>query len=245
MNFKNKIVLITGASRGIGAETANTFEKLGALVIGSATSNQGVKIISNTLISKQSVGLKIDFSKEEDIKNAFNLMKKSNILPDIVVNNAGITRDNIIFRLSEDDWAEVINTNLTSVFKLSKMAVRYMIKKRWGRIINIGSVVSFSGSSGQTNYCASKAGIIGFSKALAQEIATRNITVNVVAPGFIQTNMTDRLSPKQKQNILQKIPLQKIGSPKNIAEVVAFLASDHAEYITGQTIHVNGGMYMA
>ena len=246
MNFKEKTVLVTGASRGIGAEIANTFAKLGAFVIGSATSEQGAETITDALIkSGKGMGIKIDFSAKEDIDAAFGLMKKNNALPDIVVNNAGITRDNLMLRLSEEDWSAVIDTNLTSVFKLSKAAMRHMMKQRWGRIINIGSIVGSSGNPGQTNYCASKAGVIGFSKALAQEVATRNITVNVIAPGFIQTDMTDKLTSEQKQAILQKIPLQKIGSPKDIAQMAVFLASDHAGYITGQTLHVDGGMYMA
>jgi len=246
MNFKEKTVLVTGASRGIGAEIANTFAKLGAFVIGSATSEQGAKNITDAITKAgKGMGIKIDFSAKEDIDAAFDLMKKNNALPDIVVNNAGITRDNLMLRLSEEDWSAVIDTNLTSVFKLSKAAMRHMMKQRWGRIINIGSIVGSSGNPGQTNYCASKAGVTGFSKALAQEVATRNITVNVIAPGFIQTDMTDKLTSEQKQAILQKIPLQKIGSPKDIAEAAVFLASDHAGYITGQTLHVNGGMYMA
>lgn len=246
MNFKEKTVLVTGASRGIGAEIANTFAKLGAFVIGSATSEQGAEIITDVLIkSGKGIGVKVDFSAKEDIESAFDFMRKNNTLPDIVVNNAGITRDNLMLRLSEEDWSAVIDTNLTSVFKLSKAAMRHMMKQRWGRIINIGSIVGSSGNPGQTNYCASKAGVIGFSKALAQEASTRNITVNVIAPGFIQTDMTDKLTFEQKQAILQKIPLQKIGSPKDIAEMAVFLASDNASYITGQTLHVNGGMYMA
>ena len=246
MNFKDKVVLVTGASRGIGAEIAKIFAQLGAFVIGSATSDQGAQNITDTLAETgKGIGVKINFSVKKDIEVAFHSMKENKMLPDVLINNAGITRDNLMIRLSEEDWLAVINANLESVFKLSKAAMRHMMKQRWGRIINIGSVVGSSGNPGQTNYCASKAGVIGFSKALAQEVATRNITVNVIAPGFIQTDMTDKLTPEQKEAILQQIPLQKIGTPKDIAEAAVFLASDNAGYITGQTLHVNGGMYMA
>lgn len=245
MIFEGKTVLVTGASRGIGSEIAKTFVKLGAFVIGSATSEKSAKNITSKLKKYgKGIGIKMDLSAKTDIDTFFDFMRKGINLPDILVNNAGITRDNLTLRLSEKDWSEVIDINLSSIFKLSKWAIRHMIKKRWGRIINIGSIVASSGNPGQTNYCASKAGMIAFSKSLAQEVASRNITVNVISPGFIKTDMTDKLTCKQKQAILNKIPLKTVGIPKDIAEAVMFIASDHSGYITGHTLHINGGMYM-
>ena len=246
MSFNGKVVLVTGASRGIGAEIAKTFAEQGATVIGTATSEAGAQQIFNTLqkIHEACYGHKLNVTKTEEIQALFEWMKAGPGLPDIVINNAGITKDNLMMRLSEADWLDVIHTNLDSVFHLSKAAIRHMMKKRWGRIINIGSVVGSAGNPGQANYCASKAGIIGFSKSLAQEIASRGVTVNVISPGFIQTDMTDKLTDAQKAAILAQIPAQKLGKPKDIASAAAFLASEAAAYITGQTLHVNGGMYM-
>ena len=246
MSFTDKVVLVTGASRGIGAEIARQFAQAGAMVIGTATTDSGAEKIEKALQAYgKGHGLKLNVTSTQDIDMVFKWMKDNAGAPDIVVNNAGITKDNLMMRLSEEDWIDVIQTNLNSVFAISKASIRHMMKKRWGRIINIGSVVGSSGNPGQANYCASKAGVIGFSKSLANEIASRNITVNVVAPGFIQTDMTDQLTEEQKQAIINQVPAQSLGEPKDIAAATLFLASDGARYMTGQTLHVNGGMYMA
>jgi len=244
-NFKNKSILITGASKGIGLEMAKTFAKHKAFVIGTSTSKESVKSITKAIGENgNGFGIKVDFNFKEDINIAFQYIKKYGKLPDILINNAGITDDHLMLRLSEKKWKDVINVNLNSVFKISQMFMLRMIKKKWGRIINIGSVVASSGNAGQTNYCASKAGIIGLSKALAQEVASRNITVNVISPGFIKTDMTEILNDKQKIDIISKIPLKSMGQTKDIASMALYLASNYAGYITGQTLHVNGGMYM-
>ncbi|WP_432772864.1 3-oxoacyl-ACP reductase FabG [Francisella salimarina] len=247
MSLNGKIALVTGASRGIGFEVAQALATRGAMIIGTATSQGSAEKFENKMKSKgfQARGLVLNISDIESIKNFFAEVKAEKLVIDILVNNAGITRDNLMMRMSEDEWEAVINTNLSSIFRMSKECVRGMMKKRWGRIISIGSVVGSAGNPGQTNYCAAKAGVIGFSKSLAYEVATRNITVNVVAPGFIATDMTDKLTDEQKSFISTKIPSGQMGEPKDIATTVAFLASDDAKYITGQTIHVNGGMYMA
>ncbi|QWU98828.1 3-oxoacyl-ACP reductase FabG [Francisella salimarina] len=247
MSLNGKIALVTGASRGIGFEVAQALATRGAMVIGTATSQGSAEKFENEMKNKgfQARGLVLNISDIESIKNFFSEVKAEKLVIDILVNNAGITRDNLMMRMSEDEWEAVINTNLSSIFRMSKECVRGMMKKRWGRIISIGSVVGSAGNPGQTNYCAAKAGVIGFSKSLAYEVATRNITVNVVAPGFIATDMTDKLTDEQKSFISTKIPSGQMGEPKDIATTVAFLASDDAKYITGQTIHVNGGMYMA
>ncbi|MBK2124481.1 3-oxoacyl-ACP reductase FabG [Fangia hongkongensis] len=245
MSFNEKVILVTGASRGIGKAIAKAFLQQGATVIGTATSESGAQKIEDSLKEYGNIhGQKLNITSIEDIKAIFDWMKANTGLPDVLVNNAGITKDNLMMRLSEEDWLDVLHTNLDSVFHLSKAAIRHMMKKRNGRIITIGSVVGSSGNPGQANYCASKAGVIGFSKSLAQEVASRNITVNVVAPGFIQTDMTDKLTDEQKTAIMGQIPSQKLGSPQDIAEATVFLASEGAHYITGQTLHVNGGMYM-
>lgn len=247
MSLNGKIALVTGASRGIGFEVAQALATRGAMVIGTATSQGSAEKFENEMKNKgfQARGLVLNISDIESIRNFFAEVKAEKLVIDILVNNAGITRDNLMMRMSEDEWEAVINTNLSSIFRMSKECVRGMMKKRWGRIISIGSVVGSAGNPGQTNYCAAKAGVIGFSKSLAYEVATRNITVNVVAPGFIATDMTDKLTDEQKSFISTKIPSGQMGEPKDIATTVAFLASDDAKYITGQTIHVNGGMYMA
>lgn len=247
MSLNEKTVLITGASRGIGNQVANTMAEKGAFVIGTATSQASADKFEQSMSDKgyKAKGMVLNISDAESIKNLFAELKAAKLTIDILVNNAGITRDNLMMRMTDDEWNSVINTNLSSIFKISKECVRGMMKKRWGRIISIGSVVASAGNPGQANYCAAKAGVIGFSKSLAYETSTRGITVNVVAPGFIATDMTDKLTDEQKSFIATKIPSGQLGEPKDIAEAVAFLASDGAKYITGQTIHVNGGMYMA
>jgi 3-oxoacyl-[acyl-carrier protein] reductase len=247
MSLNEKTVLITGASRGIGHAIALTLAKQGALVIGTATSENSAKKFEQDLTAQgyKAKGMVLNISEIESIKNFFVELKSEKTTIDILVNNAGITRDNLMMRMSDDEWNAVINTNLSSIFRMSKECVRGMMKKRWGRIISIGSVVASAGNPGQANYCAAKAGVIGFSKSLAYEVSTRGITVNVVAPGFIATDMTDKLTDEQKSFIAAKIPSGQMGEPADIAETVAFLASDGARYITGQTLHVNGGMYMA
>ena len=242
-NFSEKVVLVTGASRGIGKEIAKVFAAGGATVIGTATSENGASKISEYL-GENGKGLVLNVTDSDSIAALFDSIKSDFGGVDILVNNAGITRDNLMMRMKDEEWDDIITTNLNSVFKISKAVLRHMMKKREGRIINIGSVVGSSGNPGQANYCASKAGLLGFTKSLAQEVASRGITVNTVAPGFIQTDMTEELNDEQKDTILSKVPANRLGKPEEIASTVAFLASDTAAYITGETIHVNGGMYM-
>lgn len=241
-----KIVLVTGASRGIGQAIAFALGKAGATVIGTATSESGAEKIAAALKEQniKGAGFVLDVGSQESVDAVFSKMESDFGLPHIVVNNAGITRDTLLMRMKQDDWDEVINTNLSSIFRVSKAALKGMTKARWGRIINIGSVVGSMGNMGQTNYAAAKAGIMGFAKSLAREVGSRNITVNNVAPGFIDTDMTKELPENHKTLLLNQIPLGRLGQPEEIASVVAFLASDAAGYITGETIHVNGGMYM-
>ena len=241
-----KISLVTGASRGIGAAIAVEMARQGFYVIGTATTNEGAKIITQTfeLNNLNGEGLQLDVNSNESIDD---LIKK--IITDIgeinvLVNNAGITRDTLLMRMKDEDWDAVINTNLKSVYKLSQAVIKGMMKSRFGRIINITSVVGHMGNAGQTNYAATKAGISGFTKSLAQEIGSRGITVNCVAPGFIDTDMTRSLNPEHKDKLISLIPLARLGHPDEVAKVVCFLASDDAAYITGETIHVNGGMLM-
>lgn len=238
-----KIALVTGASRGIGAAIANVLAEKGFYVIGTATRTEGAAQISKALGNKGE-GRVLDVANLEQVAGFIKELQDESKMPSVLINNAGITRDNLMIRMSEEDWAAVINTNLTSIFRLSKACLRTMMKAEWGRIISIGSVVATTGNPGQENYCAAKAGVIGFSKSLAQEIGSRNITVNVVAPGFIETDMTSDLKEDWKNALLERIPLKRIGKPEDIAHAVAFLASNEANYITGQTIHVNGGMAM-
>lgn len=242
-NFSEKVVLVTGASRGIGKEIAKVFAAGGATVIGTATSENGASKISEYL-GENGKGLVLNVTDSDSIAALFDSIKSDFGGVDILVNNAGITRDNLMMRMKDEEWDDIITTNLNSVFKISKAVLRHMMKKREGRIINIGSVVGSSGNPGQANYCASKAGLLGFTKSLAQEVASRGITVNTVAPGFIQTDMTEELNDEQKDTILSKVPANRLGKPQEIAGAVAFLASDMAAYINGETLHVNGGMYM-
>lgn len=238
-----KIALVTGASRGIGRAIAEELVSKGFTVIGTATSEKGADAISDYL-GENGKGLVLNVTSLESINALLEQIKQLFGDIDVLVNNAGITRDNLMMRMKEEDWDIILQTNLSSVFHLSKAVLRSMMKKRFGRIISIGSVVGSMGNPGQANYCAAKAGIIGFSKALAKEVASRGITVNVVAPGFIATDMTDALTEEQKAATLAQVPAGRLGEPKDIAKAVAFLASDDAAYITGETLHVNGGMYM-
>ncbi|WP_413728669.1 3-oxoacyl-ACP reductase FabG [Sodalis sp. RH19] len=243
MSFEGKIALVTGASRGIGRAIAELLAERGATVVGTATSEQGADAIS-AYLGNRGKGLQLNVSDIASIDSLLEKMRAEFGEADILVNNAGITRDNLLMRMKEDEWQSILDTNLTSVFRMSKAVMRAMMKKRYGRIITIGSVVGSMGNAGQANYAAAKAGLIGFSKSLAREVASRGITVNVVAPGFIATDMTDALTDDHRADILSRIPANRLGDPKEIASAVAFFASDEAAYITGETIHVNGGMYM-
>ena len=240
--MQNKIALVTGATRGIGRAIAEELASKGAFVIGTATSEKGADTISAYLGDKGK-GLVLNVADKESIDAVLEQIKEQFGDIDILVNNAGITRDNLLMRMKDEEWFDIMQTNLTSVFHLSKAMLRSMMKKRFGRIITIGSVVGSMGNPGQSNYCAAKAGLIGFSKGLAK--ASRGITVNVVAPGFIATDMTEVLTEEQKAGILGNVPAGRLGEPKDIAKAVAFLASDDAAYITGTTLHVNGGLYMS
>jgi len=242
--MQGKIALVTGATRGIGRAVAEELVSKGAFVIGTATSEKGAESIS-AYLGEKGKGLVLNVADQASIDAVLEQIKQEFGDIDILVNNAGITRDNLLMRMKDEEWFDILQTNLSSVYHLSKAVLRTMMKKRFGRIINIGSVVGSMGNAGQTNYCAAKAGLIGFSKALAKEVASRGITVNVVAPGFIATDMTDILSEELKNNLLTQIPAGRLGEPKDIAKAVAFLASEDASYINGTTLHVNGGMYMS
>jgi len=241
-SLTGKVALVTGASRGIGKAIATQLQSLGATVVGTATSEHGADKISEYLGAGN--GLVLNVTCDDSISALFAGIKEVHGAIDILVNNAGITRDNLFMRMKDDEWQDIIDTNLTSVFKVSKAAIRPMMKKRNGRIINIGSVVGSMGNAGQVNYSTAKAGLLGFTKSLAREIASRGITVNTIAPGFIDTDMTQSLTDEQKEGIFSQVPANRLGKPEEIASTVAFLASDAAAYITGETIHVNGGMYM-
>ncbi len=241
-----KIALVTGASRGIGRATLHELGRRGALVIGTATSERGAAEIEAGLAAAGLEGegrvLDVTSAEQVDALVAEVLTRHGRI--DILVNNAGITRDNLLMRMKDEEWAAILDTDLTSVFRMCRAVLKPMMKARWGRIISIASVVGVAGNGGQTNYAAAKAGMIGFSKSLAQEVGTRNITVNCVAPGFIDTDMTRALPEAQRQKLLERIPLGRLGAAEDVAHAVAFLASEEAGYITGATLHVNGGMYM-
>jgi len=241
--MQDKVVLITGASRGIGRAIAEEFVALGATVLGTATSEKGAAAISEYL-GESGKGFVLNVTDNDSIAALFADIKKNHGSADVLINNAGITRDNLLMRMKDEEWSDIIDTNLTPIFKMSKAAMRPMMKKRFGRIINIGSVVGTMGNPGQANYSAAKAGVIGFTKSLAREVASRGITVNTVAPGFIETDMTKALNEEQRANTLANVPAGRLGDPKEIAATVVFLASEGAAYITGETIHVNGGMYM-
>ncbi|MDF1757879.1 MAG: 3-oxoacyl-ACP reductase FabG [Legionellaceae bacterium] len=245
-NLDGKVALVTGASRGIGQAIAKTLAGQGAYVFGSATTEEGANRISQYFKDENlsGEGVVLNVTKQESIDELFDSLSEQKKSPNILVNNAGITNDNLLLRMDDDEWLKVIETNLSSVYRLSKASIKSMFRARSGRIINIGSVVGSSGNPGQANYSAAKAGLVGFSKSLAAEMASRGITVNVVAPGFIDTDMTDALPDMVKSEMLKRIPAKRLGSVNDIANAVAFLASDLASYITGETIHVNGGMYM-
>lgn len=244
MLLENKIALVTGATRGIGAAIADTLAVEGARVIGTATSESGAAEINARLSPHQGVGRILNIAEDGAVEALIDRISSEFGDIAILVNNAGITRDTLLMRMKDDDWDAIMNTNLKSVFKTSRAVLRGMMKARSGRIINITSIVGTMGNPGQTNYAAAKAGMMGFTKSMAREVGSRNITVNCVAPGFIDTDMTRGLPEAQREALIQQIALGRLGTPKDIADAVVFLASDHAAYITGQTLHVNGGMLM-
>lgn len=246
MSIRDKVTLVTGASRGIGAAISDHLGAEGAVVIGTATSEAGAEKITARFAEKgvKGVGKVLNVTDADSVAALLKAIKDEYGAPEILVNNAGITKDNLLMRMSDDEWFDVVNTNLSAVFRLSKACLRGMMKARWGRIINISSVVGSMGNAGQSNYAATKAGVEGFARSLAKEIGSRGITVNTVAPGFIDTDMTKELSEEQKELMLSQIALGRLGQPEEIAAVVSFLASDAGGYITGDTLHVNGGMYM-
>lgn len=244
--MEGKIALVTGASRGIGQAILHELARRGAYVVGTATSEAGAAAIGEALAAAglKGEGLALNVTEQEQVDAVVNGIVAKHGGLSILVNNAGITRDNLLMRMKEDEWADILATNLTSVFRLSRAVLKPMMKARYGRIVSIASVVGAMGNAGQTNYAAAKAGMVGFSKSLAREVGSRNITVNCVAPGFIDTDMTRALPEAQRQALTQQIPLGRLGSVEDIAQATAFLASAAAGYITGTTMHVNGGMYM-
>jgi len=244
--LEGKIALVTGASRGIGQAIALELGRQGAMVVGTATSDRGAEAITAALAEQgvEGRGMTLDVSDAGSVSALLEALGKEPGTPDILVNNAGITRDNLLMRMKDEEWEAILNTNLTSVYRMSKACLRGMMKARWGRIISIASVVGAMGNAGQTNYAAAKAGVMGFTRALAREVGSRSVTVNTVAPGFIDTDMTRALPDDQRTALLGQIPLARLGQPAEIAAAVAFLASPGAGYITGETLHVNGGMYM-
>ncbi len=246
MTLENKIILVTGASRGIGSAIATTLGGQGATVIGTATSESGAAKITDTFKQEGVLGegMVLNVTDSDSVSSLLKNVQEKYGAPQVLVNNAGITKDNLLMRMNEEEWFDVINTNLSAIYRLSKACLRGMMKARWGRIINISSVVGQMGNAGQTNYAATKAGVMGFTRSLAKEVGSRNITVNAIAPGFIDTDMTDVLTEDQKSLMLSGIPMARLGLPQEIANVAKFLSSDDSSYITGETLHVNGGMYM-
>ena len=246
MSTEAKVALVTGASRGIGAAIAEHLGREGYTVVGTATSEKGAAAIGERLAEQgiRGAGRCLNVTDAESVSQLLEFIQAEFGVPQVLVNNAGITRDNLLMRMSDDEWFDVVNTNLSAVYRLSKAVLRGMMKARWGRIINVGSVVGAMGNAGQSNYAATKAGAAGFARSLAAEVGSRGITVNTVAPGFIDTDMTRILPEDYKAQLLQRIPVGRLGKPEEIAAVVGFLASEGAAYISGETIHVNGGMYM-
>jgi len=247
MSLENNVALVTGASRGIGQAIAIKLGKQGAKVVGTATTDKGAEAIQSVFAEQgvEGIGLNLNVTDDASIDAVMSTIKEQFGTPTILVNNAGITRDNLLMRMKTEEWDAVLNTNLSSVFRLSKACLRGMMKARRGRIVNIASVVGSTGNPGQANYCAAKAGMIGFTKSLAREVGSRGITVNAVAPGFIDTDMTRELPEAQRETLIQQVPLGSLGTAEDIANAVCFLASDQANYITGETLHVNGGMHMS
>lgn len=243
MSMDKKNVLITGASRGIGKAIAVELVQRGYYVIGTATSLVGAEKISEYL-GTYGMGVVLNIRESDACDQLIERLSQENLVPEILINNAGVTADNLLLRMSDEEWLDVIETNLTGAFRMTRACLKNMFRTRWGRIVNIASVVGATGNPGQVNYTSTKAGLVGFSKSLAQEMASRGITVNVVAPGFIDTDMTAVLPDMVKDELLKRIPMKRLGKPEDIAKAVAFFVSDDASYITGQTIHVNGGMYM-
>ena len=241
-----KIALVTGATRGIGKAIALALAKVGVHVIGTATTDSGISIINDYLQQDNLLGeaVLLDVTKKDQVEGLMAKLSDENKLPNILVNNAGIACDNLLLRMDDEEWYRVIETNLNAVYRITQACLKPMFRARWGRIITVGSVVGSSGNPGQVNYTAAKAGVIGFSKSLAIEIGSRGITVNVVAPGFIDTDMTQGLPDVVKDEMLKRIPLRRMGNPEDVAAAVVFLASDSANYITGETLHVNGGLYL-
>lgn len=247
IKIDGQVTLVTGASRGIGRAIAEALGKAGAIVIGTATTDAGAQSISDYFAESgiKGKGMALNVTEPESIDMLIKAVTSEYGAITILINNAGITRDNLMLRMKEEEWEAIMSTNLTSVYRLSKACLKGMMKARKGRIISISSVVGSTGNAGQANYAAAKAGVVGFSKSLAQEIGSRGITVNVVAPGFIDTDMTRELSDDQRSKLLENIPLRKLGQSEDIANAVLFLASDMSGYISGETLHVNGGMYMS
>jgi len=246
MSLQNKVALVTGASRGIGKTILVKLAKAGVIAIGVDYSEEYANTISLFLkeLGLKGEGFVMDVTKQDSIESAMEQITKKYGAPNILVNNAGITRDNLMLRMSQEEWDQVLATNLTSIFRLSRFCIRDMVKARFGRIINIVSIVAYTGNAGQANYAAAKAGAVALSKSLALEVASRNITVNCIAPGFIETDMTKKLSVEQREKILSAIPMKRIGDAEDVANAAEFLASESASYITGNTVHVNGGMSM-
>lgn len=243
MSLEGKVALVTGASRGIGKAIAELLVERGATVVGTATSQSGADAIS-AYLGDNGKGFALNVTDMESIESVLKDINTEFGGIDILVNNAGITRDNLLMRMKDDEWQDILDTNLTSIFRMSKAVLRGMMKKRNGRIVNVGSVVGTMGNAGQANYAAAKAGVIGFTKSMAREVASRGVTVNTVAPGFIETDMTKALNDEQRAATLAQVPAGRLGDPREIASAVAFLASPEGAYITGETLHVNGGMYM-
>ena len=242
--MKDKIVLITGANRGIGYNTLLKLDNLGYTVIGTSRSDEGVKKISNSIKNSNGKGITMDVTNQQSIDDGVKAINADYGTIHALVNNAGITQDNLLMRMTDEQWLSVIDTNLTSLYRVTRSVIKDMIKAKRGRIVNIGSIVGISGNAGQTNYSATKSGLLGFTKSLAKELASRNINVNSISPGFIETDMTKALSEEQINNLSKNIPLGRIASPDEVSSVVSFLISDDSSYITGENINVNGGLYM-